>query len=372
VWGVGRTFAIAATGHGCRWQFDGNSWSSKDWSYVSGDHLTGLWSDGTAIFGVGNQGAFRVQKDSPVDVPIVPAFRDWLTRLSVPPSGRPWAIATAYPPPSSPGIAPPDVRVVRWTAGAWQPAGSRLAPRGHALWANADDDVWFAGSDGYPQATATFLQHWDGTTWGPRAPTSEFLINLWGRSQNDVWAVGRFGLVLHWDGAAWNRVAIGADDFHVGQVWGTAADSVWLSASHPATGEQRVYRWDGRAANEVLRRTTGPGSGAPAIWASGANDLWVGGSLRNGRSLHWDGRTWEHVEGDGSIQSIWGTGPHDVWMLDDFARSLRHWDGATWTTAFSVSPGLSAMRGSSARDVWAVGERGTTLRYAVYPKNTPR
>ncbi|MCB9530339.1 MAG: vanadium-dependent haloperoxidase [Myxococcales bacterium] len=63
--------------------------------------------------------------------------------------------------------------------------------------------------------SAGFAWHWDGESWtdtelpddlprdGVEIPA---LFKVWGRSTDDVWAVGGLGTALHWDGTAWSVV----------------------------------------------------------------------------------------------------------------------------------------------------------------------
>jgi hypothetical protein len=54
----------------------------------------------------------------------------------------------------------------------------------------------------------------------------------WGLAANDAWAVGRGGLVVHWDGSSWTQAAIRVDRLAVTQslwaIWGTSNDDFWI------------------------------------------------------------------------------------------------------------------------------------------------
>jgi hypothetical protein len=79
------------------------------------------------------------------------------------------------------------------------------------------------------------------------------------------------------------------------------------------------------------------------------------------------GPAWQSVVSglDGALLSVWGTSPNDVWAVGGprgttpFAPIILHYDGSAWTR-MSVSGGETYwwVHGSSANDVWFVGENG--------------
>ena len=63
----------------------------------------------------------------------------------------------------------------------------------------------------------------------------------------------------------------------------------------------------------------------------------------------------------GSIQSMWGAGPSDIWAVGD-ANGIAHYDGTKWsffqkpsTSILSDGYALGAVWGTSATSAWAVG-----------------
>ncbi|MSP24015.1 MAG: hypothetical protein EXR75_02400 [Myxococcales bacterium] len=76
------------------------------------------------------------------------------------------------------------------------------------LWGSAADDVWAVGGAG-GTPTGGFVWHFDGSAWSEAAgvpaelSATATVFKVWGRAANDVWLVGTGGLVLHYDGAAY-------------------------------------------------------------------------------------------------------------------------------------------------------------------------
>jgi carboxypeptidase family protein len=62
--------------------------------------------------------------------------------------------------------------------------------------------------------------------WAWRAPVAygEDLLAIWGSGASDVWAVGRKGAIVHWDGNGWSTVASGTQRTLRG-LWGTGGAS---------------------------------------------------------------------------------------------------------------------------------------------------
>ncbi len=88
--------------------------------------------------------------------------------------------------------------------GAVDDLPSELSPRAlFKAYGYAADDVILVGSEGA-------VLRWDGTGWRRDAvPTSEPLFSLWGRGEDDLFAVGGWtsGTVLHFGGDRWTEIA---------------------------------------------------------------------------------------------------------------------------------------------------------------------
>ncbi len=83
---------------------------------------------------------------------------------------------------------------------------------GFGVWAADNDQAWVVGGDLDNEDAGGFIWRFDGNTWAVQnlsnvlpdgVPT---LYKVWGRSADDVYAVGRLGVVLHFDGTDWSLV----------------------------------------------------------------------------------------------------------------------------------------------------------------------
>lgn len=171
-----------------------------------------------------------------------------------------------------------DVITTR-THGSWAVESSVDDHWLRAVWGLADDDVYAGGMSG-------IILHYDGETWTPmETPTTSTIRGIWGSGPDDIFAVTRAydGEVLHYDGQTWSI----QDKFTDNPLW-----SVW------GTGPDNVY-------------TVG----------------WDGGAI-----YHYDGETWhvEHQPWDATAHAVHGTGPDNVYV-GGYQGGFWHFDGTGWS-----------------------------------------
>ncbi|WP_092653461.1 hypothetical protein [Actinopolymorpha singaporensis] len=211
---------------------------------------------------------------------------------------------------------------------------------------------------------------------------------------SDAWAVGYTGgnstvstLTLHWDGTRWLRIPSpnrSARENWLFGVAGTSPNDVWATGYDIGPdGKHRtlVLHWDG-ARWRIVPSPTVEGQDATLnkVVALSPTNAWAVGSTIawpfTGRTLvqHWDGRTWSTVaspspgtDGLGSfLLDVAATSADDVWAVGDYdtgdgtMRTLtERWDGTRWTVVKSPAPGEGSLLSSVATgprgQVWSVG-----------------
>ncbi|MBT2207784.1 hypothetical protein [Actinomadura sp. NEAU-AAG7] len=143
-------------------------------------------------------------------------------------------------------------------------------------------------------------------------------------------------------------------------------------------GDRGFAHWDGRE----WRNVPAPDGGGTmeAIADAGPSDAWaVGrrGAPPAGKNFvtqiqHWDGVSWNITpspEFRGRYAALWGVAalaPDDAWAVgcDGTTALAEHWDGEGWSRVTVPVPGtglhssLTAISGSSSRDIWAIGTYG--------------
>jgi len=72
------------------------------------------------------------------------------------------------------------------------------------------------------------MWHWNGNKWA-LTQLAQGLYALAGRASNDVWAAGRAGTVLRWDGTPWSSFSSTNEDLHA--LWVGPAGDVWMAGT---------------------------------------------------------------------------------------------------------------------------------------------
>ena len=221
-----------------------------------------------------------------------------------------WAVGGSPADKATPAAA----AVMHYDGHAWSNVD---APFPAVLWwvfGFADNDVWMAGEFG------TVL-HWDGSALtrvksGVESSTHNLrLYGVWGAGPSDLYVVGgdpdNSPTVLHWDGAALSPAGgtpnPGGAWF---KVWGSAHDDVYLVGQYGA-----LAHFDGASWTSVDLGPLGirPQDSLFTASGSGKNDVYVvGGPFSGAKALHYDGKAWAAVAGlDLSATTGQLTGVHE-------------------------------------------------------------
>lgn len=211
--------------------------------------------------------------------------------------------------------------ILHFDGDAWARIPSGTSKQLFGVWGATEDDVWIVGGDpqgeigdavllhgdasGFrqvelPQAFASralfkvyghgvgdvvmvgtdgVILRSDGTTWRrDPAPTDASLFSLWGRSRDDMYAVGGFGdgVVLHFDGASWTDVTAEAAVGELSGVFIGADDPVIAVGGQGYVMEMKADGTVHEPAVSGLRRSISLHS----VWGDGEGTTYaVGGEL---------------------------------------------------------------------------------------------
>ena len=203
---------------------------------------------------------------------------------------------------------------------SWQPVESGTDVTLYGVWGASRDDVWIVGGDAAVEGSAVILRghgtsfrrvtdlpaeltpaalfkaygyaaddvmivgsggsvlRWNGASWRrDAAVTSEPLFSLWGRGEDDIYAVGGWlnGTVLHYGGDGWTQVEDAA---------GSGLSGVFTAPGSPtvAVGPDAYVLEilpDGSQHEPVLPRLS-DGTAFHGVWGDGAGSIYaVGGDL---------------------------------------------------------------------------------------------
>lgn len=227
------------------------------------------------------------------------------------------------------------------------------------IWGLSRNDLWAVGGGEEP-----FI-HRTADGW------AEFILGLpfsndpspnavVGGAPDDIWAGAGFGSVWHYDGNTWDYVdeASNFTERDIRAAWGNGNDNIYLGAEGGTLLHYNGSTW---TATTLL-----PGElDIYAMWGSASNDVWAVGEA--GEARHYDGNTWTDVPTGtaNNLVSIWGSAPDDVWAgLFPWTTTILHWNGVTWTAVSSpVDDIYRGMWGDAPDNFWSVTEGGTILRF---------
>ncbi|MFH1313404.1 MAG: hypothetical protein ABIJ00_09290 [Candidatus Eisenbacteria bacterium] len=221
-----------------------------------------------------------------------------------------------------------------------------------AIWGSSESNIFAVGDYGR-------VAHFDGSNWELMdSGTMFYLYAVWGSGPNDVYAVGQNGTVIHYDGATWERIRL-ATDAHLYCIWGTSSDDIHIGSS------SYFYHYDG---NEW---TQGPYLGSwytkYDIWGSSPTNVFAVGYT--GRIFHYDGNEWsdigDQVPTNLVLRSIWGSDSTNVYVVGEDGTMLHH-DGDTWTDITDPMMDnfwLYEIDGRSANDIYVSASNSGVFHY---------
>lgn len=254
----------------------------------------------------------------------------------------------------------------------------------------ATNAIWAVGQNGNWEG----IGFYDGTLWGQAASTGTWddLTAVWPVSGSEVWAVGRNGTIVNYDGQQWTSTKLAAP--HLNGVWASGPGQV-LAVGDAGQIWRRTQQGWVNTKSPTTERLNG-------VWGSSATDIWAVGE--NGTVLHFDGQSFaappppltnvqlegawwtpggelvvvgangtvlrrgatgswsKDVTNTGSnLNAIWGAPNGDLWAVGNGGQVIFN-DGTGWVSQSSgTNNDLFAISGSGAGNIWAVGGRCVTI-----------
>jgi hypothetical protein len=266
-----------------------------------------------------------------------------------------------------------------------------------AVAAISSTNVWAVGQYFVGVNTKTLIEHWNGKSWkivkSPSPGAVNSLNGIYAVSGSNIWAVGGYApgvtdrtLIEHWNGTSWKVVKspnVGSLTNSLASVRGTSATDIWAAGytitSYPDSTTLLLH-WNGTSW-KVVKSPNMPHTAnmLNAVRPLSATSAWAVGEYLHGSSnktliLHWTKDHWRVVyspNGGSSTNELFGvlaTSPSNAWAVGFWFNQghsdrtlILHWNGHKWQKAVSPNSGAGsnevlAVGGTSARDIYAVGQ----------------
>jgi hypothetical protein len=142
----------------------------------------------------------------------------------------------------------------KWNYHSWPEGGA------NGIWGFSENNIFIVGE----YSNRGFIGHYDGIRWTEyrseyflsRGDTVYPLRAVWGSAPDDIWAVGDFGTIIHWNGGEWKKesIDINLKEFDFLDIWGYSKDNIYISGR---MYQQKVVllKYDGIKWNTIIENS---------------------------------------------------------------------------------------------------------------------
>lgn len=222
--------------------------------------------------------------------------------------------------------------------GAWCFMNGGVALRDVAI---IDNEAWAVGEWGT-------VMHHDGTRWTRELVGDVTLNRVWPRAKDDVWVIGDQGFVAHRDASGWKRIASNTT-VELLDIEGLGPDDVWIAGANSV-----VVHWDGRSTRWWTLAETGPA--LTAILPRSKDVVWFGTA---GGVFAWDVKTssiTQLTDDPVAVADLWSSPETSEVLAVDENGGITSWNGHHWTSPSPrthVNPGARFV--ASGSELWVTG-----------------
>jgi hypothetical protein len=226
-------------------------------------------------------------------------------------------------------------------------------------------DIWAAGS----QSSGPLIENFNGTSWSvvpsPTVKNGE-LSGVSALSSTDVWAVGSNGsgapLVEQFNGTSWSVQTQPASSGSLAAVTAISPTDVWAVGG--SGGAELIENFNGTSWSVVQAPFSGNAS-LSGISAISSTDVFAVGATAGEHStnqvLQFNGTAWSELSslpsGQEAAQAVDAISPTDVWTVG--VSGAWNFNGTSWTQVLPSVGDLVAISGTSANNIFAVGDAVT-------------
>lgn len=202
----------------------------------------------------------------------------------------------------------------------------------------SDNEAWAAGENG------TVLHYRDGAWQKEPSGTASDLSAVFALDREHVWAVGGEGTILFFNGDSWSPRDSGVEVELTG-VFALDKDDAWAVGWGGTILYFNGRKWSRqRSGEETLR----------SVYAAGGDSAWAVGS--NGTVLHYDGKKWKPQDSGTNIEltGIYAVSGGEAWVCG-LGGTVLSCGGGTWKNRRSGDELLRGIGVDKAGSVWVAG-----------------
>ncbi|MDD4924267.1 MAG: IPT/TIG domain-containing protein [Dehalococcoidales bacterium] len=218
----------------------------------------------------------------------------------------------------------------------------------NAVWGSDSANIFAVGKSGA-------ILHYDGTLWTPvTSATTADLNAVWGSDSANIFAVGKSGAILHYNGTLWTPVTSGTTA-GLNAVWGSDSANIFAVGKSGAILHYNGTLW--------TPMTSGTTADLNAVWGSSSTHVFAAG--QSGTILCYDGTSWSAVTSGSTVDlyGLWGSSSTDIFAVGQSGTILRY-DGTSWSVVNSgITADLYGIWGADNTHVFAAGQMGVILNY---------
>jgi photosystem II stability/assembly factor-like uncharacterized protein len=200
VWGSSGSDCYAVGDGGTILRYNGGSWVSM--AGPTNANLYGVWghANGSRVYAVGSTGTI-LRYEAGSWVPEDSGVKARLSGVWGTPDGTRIYVTGD---PESDGQGNIRNMILSSNGTGWTRMDTPIVAPGrgrlHGVWGFANNNVFAVGDDGV-------ILHFDGNQWSPMTSgTTTDLYAVWGANMSSVFAVGRYGTILHYNSSQWNPI----------------------------------------------------------------------------------------------------------------------------------------------------------------------
>ncbi len=189
------------------------------------------------------------------------------------------------------------------------------------------------------------------------------LRGITGSSPTDVYAVGKRGTILHYDGTQCKQLPTSSKK-DLNGIWGSFEKGI---INVFAVGKKgTILHYDGTQCKQLPTHSGEDLNGAWGSFENGIINVFAVGD--RGTILRYDGTQWFQMSNpeQSKLNGIWGNSSNSIFAVGD-EGTILHYDGTRWLSLPKHTlENLNAVSGcneTSGIKVYAVGEKGTILHF---------